>query len=70
MAMAQPRCSTIMISYLVHFPKKCEYIFDRKEVLLRSSGYMVFLKRVAYFSKVKTKLVGDGKRNFGCSQLR
>ncbi|MDM5065603.1 inovirus Gp2 family protein [Aeromonas salmonicida] len=55
---------------LVHFPKNCEYIFDRKEVLLRSSGYMKFLNRIAYFSKVRTKLVGDGQRNFGCSQVR
>lgn len=68
-------CSALGLNFpeyaeLVHFPKKCEYIFDRKEVLFRSSGYMGFLKRIAYFSKVRTKLVGDGQRNFGCSQLR
>ncbi|HHQ4530559.1 TPA: inovirus Gp2 family protein [Aeromonas hydrophila] len=55
---------------LIHFPKNCEYILDRREALFRSPGYMKFLRRIAYFSKVRTKLVGDGQRNFGCSQLR
>lgn len=55
---------------LIHFPQNGVCIFDRNEVLLRSSGYMAFLKRIAYFSKVRTKLVGDGQRNFGCSQIR
>ncbi|MFQ2274758.1 YagK/YfjJ domain-containing protein [Aeromonas hydrophila] len=32
------------------------------------STYKGFLLRLAYLSKVRTKHVGDGQRNFGCSQ--
>lgn len=55
-------------AYLVHFPKNPVYSFDRRAKLSDISTYKWFLLRLAYLSKVRTKHVGDGQRNFGCSQ--
>lgn len=55
-------------STLAHFPNNNRYIIDRDSALLRLSEYMLFLERLAYLSKKETKDIGDGYRNFGCSQ--
>uniref|UniRef100_UPI003467081A YagK/YfjJ domain-containing protein n=1 Tax=Aeromonas hydrophila TaxID=644 RepID=UPI003467081A len=48
--------------------KNPAYIFDRYAKLMDISTYKGFLLRLAYLSKVRTKHVGDGQRNLGCSQ--
>ncbi len=66
-------CSALQLPYpdnapLVHFPPNHTYRFDRVSAALRDTDYTSFLIRLAYLSKLATKDIGDGRRNFGCSQ--
>jgi hypothetical protein len=66
-------CSALGLTFpeyteLVHFPKNNAYIFDQKSAVIHSPMYIDFLKRMAYLCKESTKIVGDDRRNFGCSQ--
>lgn len=67
-------CSALTLPYpdyaaLVHFPPNNAYHVDLTDVMSRSSNYIEFLYRMAYLCKERTKLMGDGCRNFGCSQV-
>lgn len=55
---------------LVHFPMNCIYRFNRMDAVNREQIYADFLFRMAYLSKMATKDIGDGMRNFGTSQIR
>lgn len=66
-------CSALSLSYpdyatLVHFPHHHTYHLNKVSAVLRDSNYTAFLFRLAYLSKLATKNIGDGRRNFGCSQ--
>lgn len=66
-------CSALALPYpdyahLAHIPRNHSYWFDRKSAVIHSSMYRKFLLRMTYLFKVRTKLVDDGMRNFGCSQ--
>ena len=56
-------------AYLVHFPDNCAYNFDRKSATLQDERYVGALERFLYLAKMNTKTMGDGYRNFGCSQF-
>ena len=67
-------CSALQVyfpdyAYLVHFPDNCAYNFDRKSATLQDEKYVGALERFLYLAKVNTKTMGDGYRNFGCSQF-
>ncbi len=68
-------CSALKLSYpdyaaLVNFPSNNSYYVDLNDMMRRSPNYIGFLYRMAYLCKEKTKLIGDGFRNFGCSQIK
>lgn len=68
-------CSALKLPYpdyavLVNFPSNNAYHVDRADVMLRAPNYIGFLCRMAYLCKERTKLIGDGFRNFGCSQTK
>lgn len=68
-------CSALKLSYpdyasLVNFPPNHKYHVDINDVMLRSPNYINFLYRMAYLCKERTKLIGNGFRNFGCSQTK
>lgn len=67
-------CSALRVTYpeyahLVHFPDNCAYNLCRKSATLQDKKYVAALERFSYLAKVNTKTVGDGYRNFGCSQF-
>lgn len=51
---------------LVHFPDNCVYLIDVNSIEFLSNIDKLFF-RLSYFSKVRTKQFGTGKRNFGYS---
>ncbi|WP_429154688.1 inovirus Gp2 family protein [Aeromonas media] len=68
-------CSALKLPYpdyatLVNFPSNNAYYVDQADVMLRSPNYISFLYRMAYLCKERTKLIDDGFRNFGCSQIK
>ena len=68
-------CSALKLPYpdyaaLVNFPSNNAYHVDLTDVMSRSSNYISFLYRMAYLCKERTKPIGDGFRNFGCSQTK
>ncbi|ESM68929.1 hypothetical protein L388_03857 [Klebsiella oxytoca MGH 42] len=67
-------CSAIGLDYpdyssRVHFPKNHSAWFTRHDALTLSPDYYDFLLRVAYLAKYNTKLLSDGYRNLGTSQI-
>jgi len=68
-------CSALGLPYphyahLVHFPENRVYWISRSAANNREQIYADFLFRLAYLSKVDTKDINDGQRNFGCSQQK
>lgn len=68
-------CSALGLPYphyahLVHFPENRMYWISRSAANNREQIYADFLFRLAYLSKVDTKDINDGQRNFGCSQQK
>ena len=66
-------CSALGLSFpdyekLARFPEKPTYLFDKRSATIHTPTYRDFLLRLAYLSKLRTKDIGDGQRNFGCSQ--
>lgn len=66
-------CSALALPYpdyrhLAQIPRNHSYWFDRKSAAIHSPMYWKFLLRMTYLFKVKSKPIGDGLRNFGCSQ--
>lgn len=64
-------CSALAINseegqHLIHYAEKGVFELTRKDV---ESGYYPggFLERIDYMAKEKSKVFGDGNRNFGCS---
>ena len=67
-------CSALKVDYteyarLVHFVDNGAYNLSSKSAILQNDEYVSALERFLYLAKVRTKTVGDGFRNFGCSQL-
>lgn len=67
-------CSAIGLDYpdyasRVHFPKNHSAWFTRYDAITISPDYYDFLLRVAYLAKCNTKLLSDGYRNLGTSQI-
>lgn len=67
-------CSALKVSFpeyatLVHFPDNCAYNLEGKNATLQDEKFIWALERFLYLAKMRTKTVGDGFRNFGCSQL-
>lgn len=56
-------------AYLPHFPKNHSAWFCRHDALMLSPDYYDFLLRVAYLAKCNTKVLNDGYRNLGTSQI-
>ncbi|WP_322862033.1 inovirus Gp2 family protein [Aeromonas allosaccharophila] len=70
----QSWCSAVGLVYpdyapLVHFPHNGSYYFDQRTMNLNTGSFNGFLLRLAYFCKTNSKDIGDGQRNFGCSQI-
>lgn len=53
---------------LVHFPDNCRYVLDTNHPDFQQR-YQELLNRLDYLTKVKSKVFGEGDRNFGCSQV-
>jgi len=52
---------------LVNYPPNGKYLLNRKRENFEET-YNDLLNRVDYMTKVRTKIFGDGDRNFGCSR--
>ncbi|MFM5728953.1 inovirus Gp2 family protein [Aeromonas veronii] len=70
----QSWCSAVGLVYpdysaLVHFPHNGSYYFDQRSMNLSTGSLNDFLLRLAYLCKTSSKGIGDGQRNFGCSQI-
>lgn len=70
----QSWCSAVGLVYpdysaLVHFPHNGSYYFDQRSMNLSTGSLNDFLLRLAYLCKTSSKDIGDGQRNFGCSQI-
>ncbi|ELY3745873.1 inovirus Gp2 family protein [Cronobacter sakazakii] len=52
---------------LVHFPKSCKYVLNIYSPDYVYNYKMLFV-RLNYMTKLKTKIYGEGERNFGCSR--
>ena len=52
---------------LVNYPPNGKYLLNRKRDNFEQT-YSDLMNRVDYMTKVRTKIVGDGDRNFGCSR--
>lgn len=66
-------CSALGLEFpiyaqLVHFPAKGVYRFNQRDATTHTQAYLDCLQAVSYFWKVRSKDIGDGRRNFGCSQ--
>ncbi|WP_411679299.1 inovirus Gp2 family protein [Aeromonas hydrophila] len=66
-------CGALKLNYpmfakLVHFPFDGSFVFDTVSATIHSDRYRKFLLRLVYLCKLYTKDIGDGYRNFGCSQ--
>lgn len=66
-------CSALGVEFpyyasLVHFPDKGGYRFNQKDAITHTQEYRNCLQAVSYFWKISTKDIGDGGRNFACSQ--
>lgn len=51
---------------LVNYPSNGKYLLNRKRDNFEQT-YSNLMNRVDYMTKVRTKIFGDGERNFGCS---
>lgn len=65
----QAWCSALRIdvqnhSTLAHFPESSALWINRGDAIQLQQG----LERAAYLAKWRTKVTGDGERNFGCSR--
>ncbi|EMA1801336.1 inovirus Gp2 family protein [Cronobacter turicensis] len=52
---------------LVNYPSNGKYLLNRKRSNFEQT-YNDLMNRVNYMTKVRTKIFGDGDRNFGCSR--
>lgn len=52
---------------LVNYPSNGKYLLNRKRDNFEQN-YNDLMNRVDYMTKVRTKIFGDGDRNFGCSR--
>ncbi|EKN3731544.1 TPA: inovirus Gp2 family protein [Yersinia enterocolitica] len=52
---------------LVNYPSNGKYLLNRKRENFEQT-YNDLMNRVDYMTKVRTKIFGDGDRNFGCSR--
>ncbi|WP_282100570.1 YagK/YfjJ domain-containing protein [Pectobacterium versatile] len=52
--------------HLVQYPYKGKYVLHRDDIL-NDIYPSDLLNRIDYLTKVKSKVFGDGDRNFGCS---
>lgn len=52
---------------LVNYPSNGKYLLNRKRDSFEQN-YNDLMNRVDYMTKVRTKILGDGDRNFGCSR--
>ncbi|NBJ29686.1 inovirus Gp2 family protein [Citrobacter sp. DNRA3] len=52
---------------LVNYPSNGKYILNRRSNNIEQT-YNDLMNRVDYMTKVRTKIFGDGDRNFGCSR--
>ena len=67
-------CSALGLAYpdhkhLVHFAPNGSYVFNKRSMDLKPEHFNNFLIRLAYLCKTRTKIMNDGLRNFGCSQV-
>lgn len=52
---------------LVNYPSNGKYLLNRRRNNIEQT-YNDLMNRVDYMTKVRTKIFGDGDRNFGCSR--
>ncbi|MGE6117737.1 inovirus Gp2 family protein [Aeromonas salmonicida] len=67
-------CSALGLAYpdhkhLVHFAPNGSYVFNKHSMDLKPEHFNNFLIRLAYLCKTRTKIMNDGLRNFGSSQV-